>query len=117
MWELLILLFLGFVSIYLFDPLFQYGMKHTSYTHKLYRDKREKMNFPSSHISTSLITPDNSPCSSRTATRPSTPIISSYRNSPLCLDSPIIPLSRSSSRRSLFSNELYDSSSDYCYHD
>lgn len=101
MWELLLLLFLGFISLFVLDPLFQSEMKKANHSHHIHREKREKMKFPSSHISTSLISPENSPCSSYTISRPSTPI----------------PLSRSSSRRSLFSHELYDSASNYCYND
>ena len=88
MWELLVFLFLGYISLYVLDPLFQREMEQTNRLQYQRSDKQKNMHFPSSHISTSLITPENSPSSSRIVTRPSTPSVYS--------------------RRSLFSNEHYD---------
>lgn len=103
MWELFVLLFLYYISIYVIDLLCQNEWNQNNYSQSPYCDKREKMKFPSSHISTSMITPENSPCTSRIASRLSTPIASSYRSSPVCSES-------------LFQNELYDSPSNYSHH-
>ena len=115
MWEAIAFLLLGFLVLFFLEPMLRDQPSKPRVPSQTIYQKGEKMNFPSNHITTSLITPENSPCSSRTVTRPSTPIPSSYRNSPVCLGSPI-PLSRSSSRRSLFSHELHDSPSDHCHH-
>ena len=120
MWQAWFFLFLGFVLMFGMASIFQPNKLPTpsSSFRSMVHKKREKMNFPSNHLSTSLITPENSPCSSCTPSRPSTPILSSYRNSPISyskLNSPIV-LSRSNSRRSLFSHELRDSTSDHCHH-
>ena len=118
MWQAWLFLFFGFVIMFGMASILQPKLSQSSSFRSIIYKKREKMNFPSTHICTSLITPENSPCSSRTTTQPSTPILSSYRNSPISYStnhSPII-LSRSNSRRSLFSHELRDSTSDHCHH-
>ncbi len=120
MWQALLFLFLGFVIMFGMASILQpnnFPTPSSSFRSMVHK-KREKMNFPSNHLSTSLITPDNSPCSSRTTTQPSTPSIPSYRNSPIpysTVNSPIL-LSRTTSRRSLFSHELSDTTSDLFHH-
>ena len=116
MWQAWFFLFLGFIVMFGLSSILQ--PKQSIVSPSIIRKKQEKMIFPSNHLSTSLITPENSPYSSRIPSRPSTPIISSYRNSPITystLNSPIV-LSHSNSRRSLFSHELSDSTSDPCHY-
>jgi len=93
MWQVLIF---GLVIVFVvfIDSIFEINPKVKKSSRKVYFDQREQMNFPSSYLIESLVTPDNSPCSSHSITRPSTPI----------------KISRSNSRRSLFSHEYYESS-------
>ena len=102
MWQAWFFLFIGFVLMFGMTFILEPKL-HTSSSSfaSIIRKKREKMNFPSNHISTSLMTPDNSPYSSCTIT----PIVSSYRNSPVSLSN------------SIFSHELSDTTSNHRHYD
>lgn len=118
MWQAWFFLFLGFIVMFGMTSILQPKLPTPSSSFRyMVHKKREKMNFPSNHLSTSLITPENSPYSSR----PSTPSVVSHRNSPIpysAVNSPI-RVSNTKCRRSLFSHmlhELSDTTSDLFDH-
>lgn len=115
MWQAWLFLFIGFIVMFGMTSILQPKLPtpSSSFRSIVYK-KREKMNFPSNHLSTSLITPDNSPYSSH----PSTPSNVSHRNSPIpysAVNSPI-RVSNITCRRSIFSHELSNTTSDLFDH-